>query len=153
MAPSVTDLDEVVKKWAWQQFQIVRAKEHSKLQFKDLAFNINWDRVKFTAEKPDYSDKRQLERPHSQVVFKSIYENRTDHFQEHQFQTDRSTVSSCNTNITKGFTRGWNLELKLGLPEEIMSATAGFGREVNMERSDDWQHEETVSWTINSTIK
>ena len=50
-------------------------------------------------------------------------------------------------------TRGFNLELKLGLPEEIMSATAGFGREVNMERSDDWVHEETVSWSINSTIK
>lgn len=153
MASTVTDLDDVVKKWAWQQFCIVRSKEHSKLQYKDVAFNINWDRVKFTAGTPSFSDRRQPEKPHSQVVFKSNFENRTDHFQEHQFQTDRTTVSSCNTNITKGFTRGFNLELKLGLPDEIVSATAGFGREVTMERSDDWTHEETVSWSVNSTIK
>ncbi|GFO01070.1 Lin 24 like family member [Plakobranchus ocellatus] len=153
MATKVVDLDEKVIKWAWSQFEIAREKEHKHLKFKDIGFTINWDRVRFIPSIPKYTEKKQLAEPKPQVVFKSVYENRTEQIQEHQFETNRTTVSSCNTNITRGFTRGLNLELKLALPEEIVSATAGFGRELTMEKSQDWTQEETVSWSINSTIK
>ncbi|XP_012938383.1 uncharacterized protein LOC106011851 [Aplysia californica] len=153
MAPKVVDLDDVLTAWAWTAFLRTRSKDHNKLTFDDVKFEVVWDRVKFLAGKPEYSDQQKLEKPNSQVVFKSVYENKTDHFQEHTFQTERSTVSSCSTVVSKGYTKGIRLELKLGLPDDVMAATAGFGRDVSMETTDECTHEETITWTINSSIK
>ena len=44
-------------------------------------------------------------------------------------------------------------QVKLGLPDEVAGATAGFGREVNMESTDETTQEETMTWSINSNIK
>ncbi|KAK6173542.1 hypothetical protein SNE40_016973 [Patella caerulea] len=151
--PELTDIEEMVKAWAWTTFQQTRTKENSKLRFEDVILEVKWNRVKFTNSLPEYKDERKLERPNSQVVFKSTYENWTDHDQEHSFQTERTTVSSCTTEVSKGFTKGFHLEVKLGLPEEVAGATAGFGREVNMETVDENTHEESMTWSINSSIK
>ena len=43
--------------------------------------------------------------------------------------------------------------MKLGLPDEVAGATAGFGREVTMESTEESTHEESMTWTINSSIK
>jgi len=153
MAPKVVDLDDILITWAWNTFLKTRGKDHKSLRFEDVRFEPVWDRVKFLSGKPEYADETKLEKPNSQVVFKSVYENKTEHFQEHTFQTERSTVSSCCTNITKGYTKSSSLELKLGLPDDIASVTAGFGRDVSMESSDESTHEETITWSINSSIK
>ena len=44
-------------------------------------------------------------------------------------------------------------QVKLGLPDEVAGATAGFGREVTMESTDENTHEESMTWSINSNIK
>lgn len=153
MAPKIADLEEYVKIWAWDTFLRTRSKDYSKLRYEDVRLDVNWARVKFISSSPEYADQRFAERPQSQVVFRSTYENCTDNTQDHSFQTERSTVSCCTTTVSKGFTKGMHLELKLGLPDEVAGATAGFGREVNMESTEESTHEETMTWSINSTIK
>ncbi|KAK7485751.1 hypothetical protein BaRGS_00023052 [Batillaria attramentaria] len=123
MAPKISDLEEYVKIWAWDTFLRTRSKDHAKLRYEDVRLDVNWARVKFISSSPEYFDQRFAERPQSQVVF------------------------------SKGFTKGMHLELKLGLPDEVAGATAGFGREVTMESTDESTHEETMTWSINSTIK
>lgn len=153
MAPKIADLEEIVKTWAWDAFLRTRLKEHQKLRFEDVKLEVNWSRVKFTSSHPEYADQRFTERPQSQIVFRSNYENHTDHDQEHSFQTDRTTVSCCTTTVTNGFSKGMHLEVKLGLPDEVAGATAGFGREVTMESTEENTKEEIMTWSINSSIK
>lgn len=153
MAPKIVDLEECVKIWAWDSFQRTRIKEHQKLRFEDVRLEVNWSKVKFISSSPDYSDQRFAERPQSQIVFRSNYENHTDHDQDHSFQTDRTTVSCCTTSVSKGFSKGMHLEVRLGLPDEVAGATAGFGREVTMESTEENTKEEVMTWSINSSIK
>lgn len=152
MAPKIADLEEFVKTWAWDTFLRTRSKEYAKLRYEDVRLEINWSRVRFNSSQPEYFDERFAERPQSQVVFRSTYENGTDHTQDHSFQTERTTVSCCTTSVSKGFTKGMHLELKLGLPDEVAGATAGFGREVHMDSTDENTHEEIMTWSINSSI-
>ncbi|KAK6173544.1 hypothetical protein SNE40_016975 [Patella caerulea] len=150
---SITDIEEVVKIWAWNVFIATRSKDLKNLKLDDVVLDVKWDKVRFLHGRPDYKEQRKLDKPNSQVVFRSTYENWTDHDQEHSFQTVRTTVSSCTTEVAKSFTKGFHLEVKLGLPDEVAGATAGFGREVNMETVDENTHEESMTWSINSTIK
>ncbi|KAL8617539.1 hypothetical protein ACOMHN_055320 [Nucella lapillus] len=153
MPAKITDLEELVNIWAWDTFLRTRLKDHQKLRYEDVRLEINWSRLKITSSPPEYSDRQLAQRPQSQIVFRSTYENLTDNSQDHSFQTERSTVSSCTTSVSKGFTKGIHLEVKLGLPDEVAGATAGFGREVTMESTDESTREEIMTWSINSNIK
>ncbi|KAK3602104.1 hypothetical protein CHS0354_030453 [Potamilus streckersoni] len=150
---NVTDIEDVVKTWAWTSFCKTRSKDLQKLKYDDVHLDVNWTRVRFIPGDPDYSDKEMVESPKSKVVFTSSFENNTDTEQEHSFTTERTTVCTCTTLVSKGYTKGFHLELKLGLPEEVCSATAGFGREVNMESAEENTQEETISWAVNSNVK
>ncbi|ESO93784.1 hypothetical protein LOTGIDRAFT_104834, partial [Lottia gigantea] len=151
--PELTDIEELVKIWAWDNFLKTRSKDHIKLRLEDIIMEVKWAKVRFINGTPEYSDEKKLDKPNSQVVFKSTYENWTDHEQEHSFQTERTTVSSCTTEVSKGYSKGFSLEVKLGLPDEVAGATAGFGREVNMGSVEETSQEEHMTWSINSTIK
>jgi hypothetical protein len=150
---NVTDIDEIVKSWAWTSFVRTRSKDHTKLRFEDVHLEVNWSRVRFTPSSPNYSDENMVESPKSQVVFKSTFVNNTETEQEHSFQTTRSTSCISSTSVSKGFTKGFSMELSLKLPEEIVSATAGFGREVNMQSGEEDSKEQTLTWAVDSTIK
>lgn len=150
---NVLDLDDIVKTWAWTHFLKIRSKENSKLRFEDVQLNVNWSRVRFVTEKPEYDDKVMVELPKAQVVFRSTFHNDTENEQEHSFQTERSTSCVSTTCIEKGFTKGFNVELKLGLPEEVAEITAGFGREVNMQTGFEDTHENSLTWAVNSTVR
>ncbi|CAG5116294.1 unnamed protein product [Candidula unifasciata] len=153
--PKIVDLDELVINWAWNVIQQRKSKIFRRLEFGDLKFEVNWDRVRFLAEEPVYTDENKLEKQNSQVVFKSVYENTTGNPQEHTFQTERCTVATCKTTMTKGFTKlvYHKLDLKFTLPSKILSATAGFGRDLTIESSDESTREESIKWSINSTIR
>lgn len=150
---NVTDIEEIVRAWAWNTFLKTRSRDHSKLKLDEVHLDINWQRVRFTPTMPDYSDREMVETPKSQIVFKSTFDNRTDHDQEHSFQTERTTTCSSTTTVMKGYTKGFNVELSLALPEEVASLTAGFGREVTMEAAEEDTHEQTLTWAVDSTIK
>lgn len=153
MPPKIADLEELVKIWAWNTFLRTRLKNYEKLRYEDVRLDINWSRVRLTSSEPEYSEQQFVKKPQTQVVFRSTYENQTDSPQDHSFQTERTTVSSCTTSVSKGFSKGMHLEVKLGLPDEVAGATAGFGREVNMESTDESTREEVMTWSINSNIK
>lgn len=150
---NIIDLEDIVKTWAWTSFLKTRSKDYSKLRYEDVNLAVNWNRTRFVTEKPDYSDQVMSDIPKAQVVFKSTFKNNTNNEQEHSFQTERTTACVSTTNMTKGFTKGFHVEMKLGLPEEVAAITAGFGREVNMETGIEDTHEESITWAVDSTVK
>lgn len=150
---NVTDIEEIVKTWAWTAFMKTRGKDLQKLKFDDVNMNINWSRVRFQPSAPDYSDSNMVDSQNSKIVFTSTFENNTESEQEHSFTTERTTVCTSTTSVSKGFTQGFNLELKIGLPEEVAAATAGFGREVNTETAEENTKETCITWAVDSSIK
>lgn len=151
---NLIDLEEIAKTWAWTAFMKTRSKDLSKLKYDDVRLEVNWSRVRFVSDGEEYSDKKMEDIPTAQIVFQSTFINNcAETEQEHSFQTERTTSCVSTTNITKGFTKGFNVELKLGLPEEVAGITAGFGRETNMETGFEDTQEKSLTWSVNSTIK
>lgn len=131
---NVVDLEEIVKRWAMEVFDITKTKEQARIPKDMLQWNINWKHVKFYFDQPRY-DAFPLsgagsghKRPHvqPQVLFRTHYSNNTDYEQEYSFKTERTTRSSCTVCIEQGFTRGFEFALKLTTPCEIAEANAGF---------------------------
>ncbi|XP_064601643.1 uncharacterized protein LOC135467741 [Liolophura sinensis] len=147
----LVDLDEIVRLWAKDMYERTRGKDLPKLQ--DVGLTVNWSHVKFISGKPDYAERSKIPRQNGTVLFRSTYLNKTDAPQEHSFRTERTTCSSYTTCVSKGYTKGVNLELKLALPDELVSATTSFGREVTVESTDEETKEETLTWGVDSTIR
>lgn len=147
------DLEEVAKTWAWTSFMKTRSKELSKLKYDDVKLEVNWSRVRFVSDGEEYTDKKMDDVPTAQIVFQSTFYNNTESDQEHSFQTERTTTCVSTTNMSKGFTKGFNVELKLGLPEEVAGITAGFGRETTIETGFEDTSEKSLTWAVDSTIK
>ncbi|XP_069133503.1 uncharacterized protein [Argopecten irradians] len=150
---NIADIEQIVQSWAWTAFQKTRSKDVSKLKLEDVKLDVNWSRVRFLPCQPEFSDGRMVEMPNSQVVFTSTFVNSTDQEQEHSFKTERTTTSVSTVTVSKGYSKGFNLELKLALPEEVAAVTAGFGREVNMDNTEESSHEESITWAVDSTVK
>jgi len=150
---NIEDLEEIVQSWAWNTFLETRSKDHSKLRLKEVKLEVNWSRVRFVCDNPDYTDQNMSDIPKSQIVFKSSFLNSTNTEQEHSFQTERTTSCVSTTTMSKGFTKGFNVELKLALPQEVAEITAGFGREVSMESGQEDTQEQSITWAVDSTIK
>lgn len=149
----VTDLEEIVKTWAWTAFVKTRGKAYEKLEYKDIKMDVNWSRVRFNPTEPSYKEKEMRDTQTSKIVFTSTFLNNTDTEQEHSFTTERTTTCTSTNSITKGYTKGFNLELKVGLPEEVACATAGFGRETNVEDVSESTTEQSITWAVDSSIK
>lgn len=154
MSSDIIDIEESVKVFAWNVFLKTRSKEHQKLSYQDCSLEVKWDRVKFLSQEPVFEkDEDLMSKPKSQVVFKSSYVNRSNSEQEHCFKTERTTVSTCTTTISKGYTKGFNLEIKLAVPGDVAEVTAGFGKEINVEREDETTQEESMTWSVDSTVR
>ncbi|XP_014781646.1 uncharacterized protein LOC106877292 [Octopus bimaculoides] len=149
---NIVDLDPLIKNWAWTQFQ-KSSKDAKKHEYKNVLLKINWNHTEFSTFDLEYLNKDRSKGQRSQVVFKSIYENNTKENQENSFTTERTTTSTCTTALTQGFSKGFNIELKLALPEDIMEVSTGFGREVTMEKGSEETHEESLTWTANSSVQ
>lgn len=150
---NVTDIEEIVKTWAWTSFVKTRGNDHKKLKYDEVKMDINWSRVRFTPSAPEYFDTSMVDQPNSKIVFTSTFRNNTKSEQEHSFATERTTVCTTTTCISKGYTQGFHLELKVGLPEEVASATAGFGRETTVETTEEATKEQSITWAVNSNIR
>ena len=153
MSSNVTDIEEIVKTWAWTSFVKTRGKDFQKLKYDEVKMEINWSRTRFTPSPPTYSETAMVDYPNSKVVFTSRFENNTDTEQEHSFTTERTTSCTSTTSISKGYTKGFNVELKIGLPDDVASATAGFGREVNVESATEETTDHSITWSVDSNVK
>lgn len=150
---NVTDIAEIVKTWAWTNFVKTRGKDHQKLKYDDVKMDINWSRVRFNPSPPEYLESSMVDQPKSKMVFTSTFENNTESEQQHSFTTERTTVCTSTTAISKGYTQGFHLEMKIGLPEEVASITSGFGRETTVESTEETTNEQSITWAVDSNIK
>ncbi|GFR84075.1 Lin-24 like family member [Elysia marginata] len=153
MSSRVVDLERMISLWAWHIFKITKDKSTRNLKFEDLTFDINWKKMHFRSETPEYTEKKLKDSSQKNLIFKALYENRTSVSQDHHFATDRSTTCKCVTAVTEGFTRGTSLSLQLGLPNEVLMATASYGREITVETTEENETEQTVSWAVDTCIR
>ena len=61
------DIEELVKKWAWQMFDITKSKEQGKIPRESLDMTINWKRVRIVHDEPAYDGSQKPQTPKSQV--------------------------------------------------------------------------------------
>lgn len=94
----IADIEEIVRKWAWQAYDFTKSKEQARIPKEFLHMSINWKYVKFDCEHPDYQmipllANNQVAKQHSQphVLFKTFFVNKTNQEQEYSFQTHRAT--------------------------------------------------------------
>ncbi|XP_045176167.2 uncharacterized protein LOC123536796 [Mercenaria mercenaria] len=149
---NVTDIEEIVGVDKFRQNTRQRFSETQKFD-DEVNMDVNWSRVRFNLSLPEYSDKSMVDQQNSKIVFTSTFENNIDSEQEHSFTTERSTACITTTSISKGYTQGFNLELKLGLPDEVASAAAGFGPGTTVKSTDETTKKQTIIWAVDSNIK
>ncbi|XP_067655503.1 uncharacterized protein [Haliotis asinina] len=149
MACSVTDLDELLKQWAWN----VYTRTKNAVTIDNAQFEVVWNKVRFLSAQPTFEMQKKSSVPQSQIVFSSTFDNETGQYQLHNFQTQRSTIATVTTTMSKGFTRGVNAGIKLPVPPEVLTSTAGFGNEVTIECEDENTTQNSLSWAVNTTVK
>lgn len=54
MGDNIVDLEEIVKHWARDVFDITKSNQQAKIPKEMLQWNINWRHVKFHFEEPKY---------------------------------------------------------------------------------------------------
>ena len=81
----VTDLEEMITRWAWEMWDITKTKEQARVQNQFLQFNINWKNVKFHFESPDYDIVPFVGKPtgpqsnvQPQILFRTFFANNTN---------------------------------------------------------------------------
>ncbi|XP_067655483.1 uncharacterized protein [Haliotis asinina] len=149
MASSVTDLDELLKQWAWK----IYTRTKNAVNIDNAQLDVVWNKVRFLSAQPTFSKQKKSSVPQSQIVFSSTFDNETGQYQLHNFQTQRSTIATVTTTMSKGFTRGVNAGIKLPVPPEVLTSTAGFGNEVTIECEDENTTQNSLSWAVNTTVK
>ncbi|XP_046338828.2 uncharacterized protein LOC124120123 [Haliotis rufescens] len=148
MASSVTDLDELLKQWAWKMY----TRTKNTVSIDNAQLDVVWNKVRFQSAQANFSKQHASNVPQSQIVFSSTFDNETTQYQQHNFQTQRSTIATVTTAMSKGFTRGVNAGIKLPVPPEVLSSTAGFGNEVTIECEDEYSVQKSLSWAVNTTV-
>ena len=151
-----TDIQRVIEEWARDYFERKANRSDRKILAKDyLNLDLDWKRVKFTDEEPVYDPqpaKAGTGTPKHNVLFHTTFSNKTDKEQKYNFETNRTTRSSCSVEIEKGYTMGMEMSVKLCTPGEILEANAGFSRELSLVNIEGQTIEEELSWGVNSEM-
>ena len=147
------NVEEIIKRWALDMFDVTKSKEQAKISKDSLMMTVDWKNVRFRHHPPEYTDVAQPPSPKAQVLFKTHFSNNTVMEQEYSFKTERVTRSSCEIFIEKGVTVGQEMSVKLQTPCEVFEANAGFHREVTLTNSQGELIEEEMTWEVDSQIK
>lgn len=113
------DLIYVVRKWAINSFIKSADKKMQKQvgitgkSTGSLEVEIVWDDVVCWSEAPNYADTHSVRLPKCHALFSTAYRNGTDGVQEYNFRTDRSTRSTMEIEISKGFNAHREVGVKL----------------------------------------
>ena len=152
-AAETVDLEDIVKKWAVQMYDMTKSKEQARIPKDHLVFNFNWKRIKFVHHEPEFHNPSKPTQPKSQILFRTNFTNTTDQDQEYSFKTERTTCSVCEVNFERTITIGMEMNLSLKTPCEIFEANAGFKRELSVTNAQGQCIEESLSWGVDSQIK
>lgn len=153
------DLIDVVRTWAINSF-VESADRKTRKQVSisgkgvgNLGVEIAWDDIAYWSEPPNYEDKKSVQLPKCHALFCTAYKNGTDGVQEYNFRTDRSTRSTAEIEITKGFNAQREIGVKLQLPEQILEASAGFSQEISLSKATRQSVDEEMSWGIDTHVE
>ncbi|VDD75401.1 unnamed protein product [Mesocestoides corti] len=147
------DLTAVVKAWAINSFYAAADKKQKKLKVTEIEFKVIWDDVVCWSEPPTFTDSHSVQLPKCHALFSTSYRNKTDGVQEYNFRTDRSTRSTAEIEITKGFTAHRELGVKFQLPNQVLEANAGFSKEISLSKTIHQCFEEEMTWGIDTRVE
>jgi hypothetical protein len=151
------DIQGLIEDWATDYFRRKASKKELKLLKQDqIRTEIDWKRVKFVHEDAVYEPEPPTPgsgRPTQNVLFNTNFTNRTDKPQRYTFRAERTTRSSCTVAIEQGYTKGFEMNVKLTTPCQIMEANAGFRREITLTNSESETIEEELTWGVDSEIE
>ncbi|KAM7533853.1 hypothetical protein Aperf_G00000113185 [Anoplocephala perfoliata] len=153
------DLITVVRAWAVDSFLAAADKKTRKRvcaggnNVGALHVEIIWDDIVSWSDTPAFADVYSVQLPKSHVLFNTAYRNGTDGVQEYNFRTDRSTRSTAEIEISKGFSAHREIGVKLQLPEQILEASAGFSREISLSKATRHSLDEEMSWGIDTRVE
>ncbi len=86
------------------------------------------------------------------VLFETKFTNDTGKEQVYTLRIDKTTRSTCSTELEHGITKGVEIGLALKMPTEVFEANAGFKREVTLVKTEGETMEEELNWGAESTI-
>ena len=128
---------------------------HKKLDKKGLiGREVDWKRVRVEQLPVTYNLSRiSRETPRTSTLFQTTFTNRTANTQKYTFSTERTTRSCCEVSLERSVTRGAEFSIGLALPDEIVSANAGFKREETIGDSASQTIEHELMWSVDSEVE
>lgn len=150
MEEEFVDLKTIVEKQAWDMYEDRRPKKFPKNR-KDVTMNIDWSKVTFKAEDPDY-EPIGADQYSTNVIFKSVFENKSAKPQTHILKAERQTVSECKCTMSKGITTGGECGLEISAPGEIAKASVGFSKGIEVQDSTESTNQKTLTWSTEGNI-
>lgn len=162
----IIDIEDIVKDYAWN---IQTTSGNGEIDFDEARFDINWSRTKFVSSNPEFevindntswkqnpkgkSAAKFGEESKAQVIYQSTYVNKTNGEHEQNISMQRSTKNICKAFVTKGYTKGINVGLKLAVPGDVANLTTSFGYSVNLTDNSEESTEETMTWGSDCKVK
>ena len=152
MSSNITDLDMVIKEWAWNYYTKTTSRLF-RLNYAEADLEVVWDKVKVAQETTEIYNDPTPAKPESNVLFTSTYKNDTQEEHEHTFRTERDTICTCFTQVSKGFTRSFGLDLVLSVPKNVLQATAKFGKQIHVNTTKEKTREERLTWSVDTKVR
>ena len=173
--PRSIDIEQIVKDWAWREYDRTATRKQRRLREKEkknssryLNVTLDWSEVKFVdttdwpqlaEDKADDNDNQSTMQAaaaggtHANILFQTKFTNNTMDGQEYTLKTEKTTRSSCSTEVETSYTRGIEMSLNLKTPGEIFEANAGYTRELTLTNNSGETIEEELTWGVESLIK
>ncbi|ELT88164.1 hypothetical protein CAPTEDRAFT_144566 [Capitella teleta] len=173
---TVLDLEKVVSDWAWRQYDNTATKKEKKLRKKDkkarfgkkgiyINVQVDWSEM-HSSDSTTWDAIQNHESTHSQgnqvreaegaasgsVLFETKFTNTTDKEMQYTMSTQKTTTTTCSTEIESSFTRGIDVGLTLKAPGEFVEANVGYSREYSLTNISGETFEHEMSWGVDSQI-
>jgi hypothetical protein len=170
------DIDKVVTNWAWTKYDDKPTRKQKTLRDKEqkknrpyIGIKIDWSDCEFIDRTtwPTIADEQNTGSAGSEnqlraarvtgsdvnVLFETEFTNNTEREQIYTMKVEKTTSSTCSTEVESGVTKGYEMGISLKLPEEILEMNAGYKKEVTLTTTNGESFEEELTWGAESEIK
>ncbi|ELT95328.1 hypothetical protein CAPTEDRAFT_211575 [Capitella teleta] len=175
MMEKMFNLQKVVEDWGWDRLHRRGNKKQKKMLKKQrtssdastegpyIQMKIDWSRVTFVDKTTwgELLDEKSKEasspggrnQAEASVLFRTKFENDTKEPQEYTMRAQRTTKSTCNTEVERSYTREQELGITLKAPGDVFEANAGFKSEFTLSKVHGDSFEYELEWEVQSQIK
>ncbi|VDI20268.1 Hypothetical predicted protein [Mytilus galloprovincialis] len=147
----IIDLKEIVEDRAWNFYTKCRKKWQPKKR-KNVNLVFDWSEVTFDVKEPKYTEKSGSEKLVSNVIFKSVFENKSKTEQSHSLKAERQTVASCKASLTKCYTISTNMALTLSAPKSVATASVGYSAGYTVTYNKETTDQKTLTWATEGNL-